>query len=138
MQGKTIEELSIGDQAFFQKTITDADVLLFAGVSGDNNPIHINEIAAKESIFKQRVVHGGLINSLFSTVIGTKLPGDGAIYMRQDSKFIKPVFIGDTVKAVAEIQEIIKEKNRVVIKTTAYNQRDEAVVVGTALVMPRR
>jgi len=138
MLGKTIKDLHVGDQAYFQKTITDADVLLFAGVSGDFNPIHINEIAAKESIFKKRVVHGGLVNALFSTVIGTELPGHGTIYMRQDSKFVKPVFIGDTIKAVAEVSEIIKEKNRVVITTTAYNQNDEVVVVGSALVMPRR
>ncbi|QWB95358.1 MaoC family dehydratase [Mycoplasmatota bacterium] len=138
MEGKKIKDLSIGDQDFFTKTITDADVLLFAGVSGDLNPMHIDETYAQKSIFKKRVVHGGLVNSLFSTVLGTKLPGNGTIYMRQDSKFIKPVFIGDTIKAVCEVAEINEEKNRVVLNTTAYNQDGVAVIVGTALVMPPR
>jgi 3-hydroxybutyryl-CoA dehydratase len=138
MEGKTIKDLSIGDQASFTKTMTDADVLLFAGVSGDLNPVHIDETYAEKSIFKKRVVHGGLVNSLFSTVLGTKLPGNGTIYMRQDSKFVKPVFIGDTVKAVCEVSEINEERNRVVLKTTAYNQHGDEVVVGTALVMPPR
>lgn len=138
MLGKTISDLSIGDKDFFQKTFTNADVLLFAGVSGDMNPMHINDAYAKNSIFKQRVVHGGLVNSLFSTVLGTKLPGEGTIYMQQNSKFIKPVFIGDTIKAEVEVTEIIKEKNRVILSTTAYNQNDEKVIVGTAMVMPRR
>ncbi|MBU1094081.1 MAG: MaoC family dehydratase [Firmicutes bacterium] len=136
MKGKTIGELTLGDSAYFEKTITDADVLLFAGVSGDMNPVHINDVYAAQSIFKKRIVHGGLVSSLFSTVLGTQLPGMGTIYLQQDSKFIKPVYIQDTVKAVVEVEEINLEKNRVKFKTTAYNQNGEAVVVGYATVMP--
>lgn len=93
MNGKTIKDLKVGDTAFFEKTITDADVILFAGVSGDLNPVHIDELYAKTSIFKKRIVHGGLVNALFSTVLGTQLPGNGTIYMGQNSKFLKPVFL---------------------------------------------
>jgi 3-hydroxybutyryl-CoA dehydratase len=138
MIGKTIKELRVGDAAFFQKTITDADVVLFAGVTGDMNPVHINEVYAKDSIFKQRICHGGLVAALFSTVLGTTLPGYGTIYLGQDSKFVKPVFLNDTIKATVEVVEIIESKNRVILKTTATNQNDEVVVMGIATVMPPR
>ncbi len=138
MKGMSIGELKLGDSAFFEKTITDADVLLFAGVSGDMNPVHINDIYAQTSMFKKRIVHGGLVSALFSTVLGTQLPGMGTIYLEQNSRFIKPVYIQDTVKAVVEVEEINTEKNRVRLKTTAYNQNGEAVVVGYATVMPPR
>ncbi|MFA6800968.1 MAG: MaoC family dehydratase [Acholeplasmataceae bacterium] len=138
MNGKTIKDLKVGDTAFFEKTITDADVILFAGVSGDLNPVHIDELYAKTSIFKKRIVHGGLVNALFSTVLGTQLPGNGTIYMGQNSKFLKPVFLGDTIKATVTVGEIIEEKNRVVLNTVAYNQNGDIVVSGTAMVMPPR
>ena len=138
MVGITIGDLKLGDSAFFQKTITDADVLLFAGVTGDMNPVHINDVYAQTSMFKKRIVHGGLVSSLFSTVLGTQLPGMGTIYLEQNSRFTKPVYLQDTIKAVVEVEEINLEKNRVKLKTTAYNQNGEAVVVGYATVMPPR
>ncbi|BCR36023.1 MaoC family dehydratase [Mariniplasma anaerobium] len=138
MIGKTIKELRIGDAAFFQKTITDADVVLFAGVTGDMNPVHINEVYAKESMFKKRICHGGLVAALFSTVLGTTLPGYGTIYLGQNSKFVKPVYLNDTIKATVEVVEIIESKNRVILKTTATNQNDEVVITGEATVMPPR
>ncbi len=138
MKGKTIANLHVGDSAYFQKTMTDADVIIFAGVSGDQNPVHINEAYACDTIFGKRIVHGGLVSALFSTVLGTQLPGCGSIYMRQDSKFIKPVFIGDTIKAVCTIKEIIEEKNRVILETIAYNQNGDVVVTGEATIMPPR
>lgn len=138
MIGKTIKELRIGDAAFFQKTITDADVVLFAGVTGDMNPVHINEVYAKESMFKKRICHGGLVAALFSTVLGTTLPGYGTIYLGQNSRFVKPVYLNDTIKATVEVVEIIESKNRVILKTTATNQNDEVVVTGEATVMPPR
>jgi 3-hydroxybutyryl-CoA dehydratase len=138
MVGITIGDLKLGDSAFFQKTITDADVLLFAGVTGDMNPVHINDVYAQTSMFKKRIVHGGLVSSLFSTVLGTQLPGMGTIYLEQNSRFTKPVYLQDTIKAVVEVEEINLEKNRVKLKTTAYNQNGEAVVIGYATVMPPR
>jgi len=138
MVGITIGDLKLGDSAFFQKTITDADVLLFAGVTGDMNPVHINDVYAQTSMFKKRIVHGGLVSSLFSTVLGTQLPGMGTIYLEQNSRFTKPVYLQDTIKAVVEVEEINLEKNKVKLKTTAYNQNGEAVVIGYATVMPPR
>ena len=136
MKGKTMTDLHVGDTAYFQKTMTDADVILFAGVSGDQNPVHINDGYACNTMFGKRIVHGGLVSALFSTVLGTQLPGCGTIYLRQDSKFVKPVFIGDTIKAVCTVSEIIEEKKRVILETIAYNQHDEVVITGVATVMP--
>ena len=136
MVGKTIKSLRVGDVAFYEKTITDADVVLFANVTGDKNPVHIDEDYAKKSIFEKRICHGGLVSALFSTVLGTTLPGEGTIYLGQDSKFIKPVYLNDTIKAMVEVSEIIESKNRVILKTTAYNQNGDIVVVGKATVMP--
>ncbi|HKM30516.1 MAG TPA: MaoC family dehydratase [Bacilli bacterium] len=136
MVGKTIKELNIGDSAFYEKTITDADVISFANVTGDHNPVHIDEAYAEKSIFKHRICHGGLVSALFSTVLGTTLPGHGTIYLGQNSKFIKPVYLNDTIKATVEVVEIIESKNRVILKTTATNQNGDVVVVGEATVMP--
>lgn len=136
MKSIKIQDIKVGDFAFYEKTITEDDVKLFAEVSGDHNPVHLDDDFAKASIFHKRIVHGGLINALFSTVLGTELPGVGTIYLSQDSKFIRPVYLNDTIKAIVEALEINEEKNRVLLKTTAYNQNNEAVVTGTALVMP--
>src|SRR5690554_3741877 len=93
MHGKTIDEMYIGQFALLKKTITDADVHIFAGVTGDMNPVHLDDLYASCSIFQQRIAHGGLVAGLFSTVLGTILPGLGTIYLSQTSKFVKPVFI---------------------------------------------
>lgn len=138
MKSITIKEIKVGDFAFYEKTITDEDVRLFAKLTGDMNPVHLDEAFAKTSIFGKRVCHGGLVNALFSTVLGTEFPGTGTIYMSQDSRFMKPVYLNDRIKAVVEAIEINEEKNRVVMKTTAYNQHNEVVVTGTAMVMPPR
>jgi 3-hydroxybutyryl-CoA dehydratase len=136
MKSIKIQDIKVGDFAFYEKTITEDDVKLFAEVSGDHNPVHLDDDFAKASIFHKRIAHGGLINALFSTVLGTEFPGVGTIYLSQDSKFIRPVYLNDTIKAIVEALEINEEKNRVLLKTTAYNQHNEAVVTGTALVMP--
>lgn len=138
MKGKTIHELKIGDSASFAKTITDADVKTFAGVSGDFNPVHINEEFAKDSMFGQRIAHGMLGASLFSTVLGTQLPGEGAIYLGQELKFTKPVFLGDTITATATVSELNVEKNRVIMETVATNQRGEVVIKGQATLLPTK
>jgi len=138
MIGKTIEELKVGDTARFSKTISESDVYLFAGVTGDLNPAHVNEDYAKDTFFKTRIAHGMLSASFISTVIGTMLPGPGTVYMRQEVSFLAPVKFGDTVSAVVEVAEIIGEKKRVRLKTYCVNQENTTVVDGEALVSPPR
>lgn len=136
MHGKTIDQMYVGQFALLNKTITDADVHIFAGVTGDMNPVHLDDLYASCSIFQQRIAHSGFIAGLFSTVLGTVLPGLGTIYLRQDSKFVKPVFIGDTVSIKVEVTSIDEKRNRVTLKTIATNQHDQEVVIGEAVVMP--
>lgn len=127
--------LKVGDNALFSKTITEDDVYTFAGVTGDFNPIHVNDEYAKDSIFKKRIAHGFLVGSMISAVIGTKMPGEGTIYLEQDMTFCKPVFIGDTCTAKATICEVInKEKGIYRIETCVYNQKNEIVIDGSAIV----
>src|SRR5690554_5341458 len=93
MQGITIDKMYVGQYALLEKTVTNNDVHIFAGLSGDMNPVHLDDTYASCSIFQQRIAHGGLIAGLFSTILGTILPGIGTIYLQQDSKFVKPVYI---------------------------------------------
>jgi 3-hydroxybutyryl-CoA dehydratase len=111
--GYYIEDISVGMSAIFAKTITDADVTLFAGISGDTNPLHIDENFASQTRFKTRIVHGMLTTSLWSTLVGTRLPGPGSAYVSQKTKFIKPVHAGDTVTAKVTVVKINEEKQRV-------------------------
>lgn len=136
MKGKTINQIKVGDKAEFQKTISETDVYLFAGITGDLNPAHINQAVAEQTMFKGRIAHGILVSGLISTVLGMYLPGPGTIYLGQELKFIAPVKIGDTIKAEAEVVEIIAEKNRIKLKTTCYNQDNKVVIEGVATVMP--
>jgi 3-hydroxybutyryl-CoA dehydratase len=138
MKGKTIEELQVGDTARFSKTVSESDVYLFAGLTGDFNPAHVNEDYARDTYFKSRIAHGMLTASFISTVIGTMLPGPGTIYMRQEVSFLAPVQFGDTVTAVVEVAEIMAEKKRVRLKTYCVNQENTTVVEGEALVSPPR
>lgn len=126
-------EYTVGQQAFFSKTISESDVLQFAEISGDFNPLHIDPVKAGQSRFGKRVVHGALINAMVSTVLGMKLPGEGTIYLSQTSRFLKPVFIGDTVTAKVEFLEIDGRKAR--LATTVMNQNEEKVLDGEALVL---
>ena len=136
MTGKKIKEISVGDTAEFEKTITETDVYLFAGITADFNPVHINAIEANKSIFRGRVVHGILTSGLISAVLGTRLPGIGTIYLSQNLKFLKPVYINDTIKATVKAKKIIIEKNIVIFETICTNQHGEIVVEGEAMVMP--
>jgi 3-hydroxybutyryl-CoA dehydratase len=126
---------SIGMKEEFTKTILESDVALFAGISGDMNPIHIDAVTAKKSIFGERIVHGALVSGLISAVIGMKLPGPGTIYLEQDSKFKMPVKIGDTITASVEVVEIINpEKGILKLSTKCINQKDDIVIDGYAIV----
>lgn len=124
---------SIGQIAQFSKTISETDVYNFAGICGDFNPVHVNKVEAEKSIFGKQVVHGALVASLISTAIGMYLPGPGTIYMKQESKFLRPVYFGDTVTAIVEIVSI-DERQRATLRTQVINQRNECVIDGTALV----
>lgn len=134
LMGYTIEDLSVGMTAVFAKTVTEADIVLFAGISGDINPVHLNHEFATETMFEGRIAHGMLTASFISTVIGTKLPGPGAIYLKQSLNFKAPVRAGDTVRARATIREVIPEKRRIVMETVA-TVADKVVLDGEALIM---
>ncbi len=136
MKGKTISELAVGDAAEFSKTVSETDVYLYAGVSGDLNPAHINEHYARNTFFKTRIAHGMIAAGFISAVLGMKLPGPGTIYLKQELNFKAPVRIGDTVTARAEVIEINTEKKRVRLKTTCVNQDGTLVLDGEAVVSP--
>lgn len=136
MLGKSIQEISIGDQGSFGKTITETDVVLFAGISGDMQAAHVNEHEAKNMFFKGRVVHGMFVASLISAALGTSMPGEGSIYLGQELKFIAPVRIGDTITATVEVCEILLEKNIIKLTTTCTNQNGDKVITGMATIMP--
>ena len=136
MIGKTIDELRIGECNQFAKTISEADVYMYAGITGDLNPAHVNEVYASNTFFQTRIAHGMLTAGFISAIIGTQLPGPGTIYISQSLNFKAPVRIGDTITASVEVSEIIKEKNRVKLKTVCVNQEDTVVLDGEALVSP--
>ena len=131
--GYEFEELRVGMSATYAKTITEADIVLFAAVSGDNNAIHTNEEFAAATIFKGRIAHGMLSASVISAALANKLPGPGAIYMSQNLRFRAPVRAGDTVRATVTVKELIPEKHRVLL-STCCTVRDEVVIEGDALV----
>lgn len=127
--------MEVGQKASFTKTVTEADVYNFAGVTGDFNPAHMNEEYAKNTAFKTRIAHGMLSAGFISAVLSTKLPGPGTIYLNQDLRFTKPVQFGDIITATITVDELIKEKNRAILKTLCTNQDGDVVVEGTAKVM---
>ncbi|QKJ65421.1 MaoC family dehydratase [Deefgea piscis] len=128
-----LNQIAVGDSDEFRKTLTETDVVLFAGLSGDNNPMHIDEEFASQTPFAGRIAHGMLTASLISTVIGTKLPGPGCIYMGQNLRFVKPVRIGDTVTARVTVLEVLLDKQRVKLLTECW-VKGEVVLTGDALV----
>jgi 3-hydroxybutyryl-CoA dehydratase len=136
MHGKSIDEMTIGESAQFSKTISEFDVYQFAGVTGDFNPAHINEVYAAGTFFETRIAHGMLSAGLISAVIGNQLPGNGAIYIKQELNFKAPVRMGDTITARVEVAEINKDKNRVRLATTCSNQSGTIVLDGHAVVSP--
>ena len=134
LKGYFIEELSIGMSAQYNRTVTQHDIEQFAEVSGDINPVHLDEDYAAQTMFKGRIAHGMLSAGYISTVIGTKLPGPGAIYMGQQLKFIAPVRPGDTVVTTATITDINLIKRRITLETIC-SVDDKPVLKGEALIM---
>ena len=133
-----IEDIEIGMARSLSKTITDREITLFAEVSSDHNPVHLDDAYAEGTMFKQRIAHGLLTASLFSTVLGTKLPGPGCIYLSQSLKFRAPVHIGDEVVATGKITSLDPEKGRAVLAMQAA-VNGKSVLDGEAVLMvPRR
>lgn len=133
LQGYKFEELALGMSAVYSRTITDTDLRNFSGVSGDTNPMHLNQEYAKTTIFKDCIVHGFLTASLLSTVIGTQLPGPGCLYVSQSLFFKAPVYVGDTVYAKATVTELNPEKRRAKLQTQCL-VKDKLVLDGEAVV----
>lgn len=134
LHGLFFEDLSVGRAAAFAKTITEADIVSFAGTSGDFNPVHMNEEFASQTMFKGRIAHGMLSASLISTVFGMKMPGPGCVYVSQSLRFKAPVRIGDTVTARVEVTALVPEKRFVNFKTTC-TVKDKVVLDGEATLM---
>jgi len=135
--GYFIEDLEVGMSAVFAKTVSEADITMFAGISGDTNPVHLDESFAEKTMFAGRIAHGMLSASFISTVFGTRLPGPGCIYLRQDLRFKAPVKVGDTVEARVTVKEIQAEKKRVVFDTVC-SVGDTVVLEGEAMLMVHR
>jgi 3-hydroxybutyryl-CoA dehydratase len=135
-EGKTIDEIKVEDSAQISKTITEGDIELFARVTGDFNPLHLDHAYAEKTIFKGRIAHGLLSVGLISALLGNILPGHGTIYLSQEVKFLAPVRIGDTITARVEVIELIPEKNRAQFRTTCVNQEGKLVLDGLAWTMP--
>lgn len=128
-------EIEVGETASVTKTVTEADIINYAGIIGDFNPIHVNAEYAKTTMFGERIAHGMLTASFISTLIGTCLPGINALYLSQEIKFVKPVRIGDTITAFGEVLDKQDAKQRMTLKTVVTNQRGEVVIDGKAVVM---
>ena len=131
---RNFADIKIGDKAIFGKTVTEADVFAFAGITGDFNPIHVNAEFAKESMFGRRVAHGMLTASLINQTL-TNLGGLGTIHMSETVKFLAPVFIGDSVTVTSEVTGKNDEKNRMTVKSVIINQEGKTVLEGEALIM---
>ena len=133
-----LEDLEVGMTAIFSKTISESDIYLFAGLSGDTNPAHLNEEFASQTRFKKRIAHGLISAGFISAVLGTKLPGPGTIWVNQTLKFKAPVYIGDTVVACVTIKEIVSERQRAFLDTIC-SVADKVVLEGEAEIwVPRR
>lgn len=129
------DQLAVGQSAEFAKTVTETDVVLFAGITGDLNPAHIDQVAAERGRFGGRIAHGMLSAGFISAALAMKLPGPGTIYLSQSLRFTRPVLIGDTVTARVEILELVAAKRRARLATTCTNQRGETVLDGEATVL---
>lgn len=134
--GKTIKEISVGDSASFSKTISESDVYLFAGITGDFNPMHVNEEFARKTMFGKRIAHGGIATSLIAPVLGTILPGLGTVALDMSCRYQSPVYPGDTITATATVIEKDEGKNRVRMKFNWTNQEGVVVASGEGTVLP--
>lgn len=128
----TFDDLHLGQRASFSKTVTEADLSLFVAITGDVNPLHVDDEFARRTFFETRIAHGMLSASLFSTLVGMKLPGTGAIYRSQTLEFLRPVRVGDTLTALFEVDELDPAANHIGLASRIENQRGEVVIRGRA------
>jgi len=138
MIGLTIDDIAVGDSAQITRRVSDGDIASFVDAVGDHNPVHADREYAATTAFKEPIAPGIWTAGLVSAVIGTRLPGPGAIYLSQDLKFLKPVKAGDSISARVEVLEVNRERNRIRLRTVCTNQRAEDVLTGEAVVMPSR
>ena len=138
MIGLTIDAIAVGDSAQITRRVSDGDIASFVDAVGDYNPVHSDRAYAAATVFKEPIAPGIWTAGLISAVIGTRLPGPGAIYLSQDLKFLKPVKSGDSISARVEVIDVNREKNRIRLRTVCTNQRAEDVLTGEAVVMPSR
>lgn len=132
IQNRPFDELKIGDSASLVRTLSETDITLFAVMSGDVNPAHVDEEYAKSDMFHEVIAHGMWTGALISTVLGTMLPGPGTIYLGQSLRFLHPVGLGDTVTVIVTVKELHTAHHRVILDCSVINQDDETVVTGTA------
>lgn len=130
-------EITVGATGYVEKTISETDVYQYAGITGDFSWLHINEMRAKQGHFKTRIVHGMLLVGLISNVVGNQMPGAGTVYETQTIRFLRPCFIGDTVRAQTEVVQLL-DKGRVKLRTLCVNQFGELLLNGDAIVIPPR
>lgn len=133
-----IHELKVGMMVHYSQTITDADIKNYAGISGDRNPVHLDEEYAAQSRFKRRIAHGMISTGFFSALFGTKLPGEGCVYVAQNLKFRKPIYIGDTVTAVVEIKSIDVSKRRIYFITYCKVGKSKVITGDAEIYMPEK
>jgi len=129
-----MDKFIVGQEAVIVKSFSEKDVDNFSEVSGDNNPVHLDEDYAKDTIFKKRIVHGFLYGSLISAVIGTKMPGPGSIYLHQEMNFKKPVYLNESVTALVRITGFKPEKSLIFLDTFCYKNDNEIVIEGKAII----
>ncbi|EHQ8952406.1 MaoC family dehydratase, partial [Shigella sonnei] len=126
-----MQNLYIGMTAQYSQTVSDSDIKAFSGLSGDKNPVHMSDEYAQKTMFKKRIAHGFMSASYFSAIFGTKLPGEGCVYLSQTLKFIKPVYIGDTVTAIVTLTKINSRSRRLTFDTICV-VKNETVISGVA------
>ena len=136
MLGLTLDQLHVGDEAEWSRTVTETDIALFAAATGDMNPFHMDEEFAKTTVFGGRIAHGMMLAGMISRVLGMQLPGHGTIYASQSLSFRAPVRIGDTVTARVQVAEVLRDQRRVRLSTTCRNQEGTILVEGEAMVSP--
>jgi len=129
------EDLYVGQIASISKTVTNADILMLADVTLDRNPVHLDDAFASRTSFGGRIAHGTMAIGLISAVLGTQLPGPGTIYLNQQAQFLAPVRPGDTIKAVVKVIALRPDKRIVTLETNCYNQDDQAILTGEAVVL---